>query len=99
MLMETEGDQWVYRRLPQIRGRVSTLGISSENGLPYLRPEIQLLFKARNKIEEKNQHDFELVLQHLSRESLQWLINSLSLQFRGGHEWIEKLRARVEPKM
>jgi hypothetical protein len=92
MLMETEGDQWIYRREPKIRGAIASIGSETEAGLPYLRPEIQLLYKAKPPIAEKDQCDFALAAPHLSEEARQWLLRALSMQFSQGHEWIDALR-------
>ncbi len=95
MLMETEGDEWIFRRLPAVRGLLSELGIMSESGICYLRPEIQLLYKARPEISEKDQSDFDLVLPLLTCTAQSWLLEKLSLQFPLGHRWIEQLRENL----
>jgi len=93
MLMETEGERWVYRRQPKIRGPLSALGAQTDKGLPYIHPEIQLLYKAKPETLENDEHDFDLVLPRLSRDPRQWLHDALSIQFPHGHEWIERLKA------
>jgi hypothetical protein len=95
MLMGTDNDHWVYRRQPEIRGAVSGLGLLSDDGIPYLRPEIQLLYKAKAVPDAKDRHDFELVVPQLERDSREWLLRALSLQFPRGHQWIDHLRRRV----
>ena len=92
MLMDTDGDEWVYRREPRVRGAVASLGAKTPDEIPYLRPEIQLLYKAKPETWEKDRHDFDCVVPLLNEEARQWLRNALSLQFEHGHEWIDQLR-------
>ena len=91
MLMDTEDDEWVYRRDPRVRGSISMLGTQTDGGIPYLRPEIQLLYKAKLQTREKDQHDFDRALPRLGQEARQWLLRALSLQFEQGHEWIDRM--------
>ncbi len=46
MLMEADSGRWVYRRLPNIGGRIADMGLVTDAGIPYLAPEIQLLYKS-----------------------------------------------------
>lgn len=96
MLMETDNSHWFYRREPKVRGLLHTLGKRTGEGIPYLSPEIQLLYKAkRSKTIEKDQHDFETVLPLLSAEACEWLIKSLSMEFPEGHEWIVRINKKL----
>jgi len=92
MLMQTEGDDWVYRRLPAIRGPIADLGLLTEEGISYLRPEIQLLHKGRQEYREKDLRDLLAVFPHLPADKQQWLLECLRRQFPRGHEWIDYLK-------
>jgi hypothetical protein len=92
MLMETEDDEWVYRRLPSIRGSIAALGMYTEEGIPYLAPEIQLLYKGRQGCRPKDLLDATTVIPHLRTEKRRWLLDCLRRQFPDGHEWIELLQ-------
>ena len=48
MLDEADGDTWVFRRLPTIRRSLAEGIRRTPDGIPYLAPEIQLLYKARH---------------------------------------------------
>jgi hypothetical protein len=61
LLAESEGDTWWYRRDPRIRLPLAAIGLRSPAGIPYLRPELALLFKSR-KPRERDEVDFEAVL-------------------------------------
>jgi hypothetical protein len=91
MLLEAEGDNWIYRREPRVRGPLSTLGKKTSGGLPYLSPELQLLYKAKKETLEKDERDFSIVLPLLNREAREWLVKSLSMQFPEGHEWLTRI--------
>jgi hypothetical protein len=41
-------DVWIYRRDPSLRVRWGDAVLRSEEGIPYLAPELQLLFKSKN---------------------------------------------------
>jgi hypothetical protein len=96
MLMETDGEEWVYRRLRSIRGPMGELGLRTDGGVPYLRPDIQLLYKAGSSLAKsdqgyraKNFRDLERVLPALSAEQVEWLSSRLKMQYPEGHEWLE----------
>lgn len=92
MLLDTDGDLWVFKRDPEIRGPLASLGRRTEAGVPYLSPEIQLLYKARPQPLEKDQSDFELAMPCLSRSTRTWLLRCLEKRFPNGHAWITRLR-------
>ncbi len=85
-------DQWVYRRNPEIK-KALDLAFKQRNDIPYLSPELVLLFKAtiRNgNIRNKDQKDFDYVLPYLDNEQKTWLRHALELE-NDTHPWIEKL--------
>ena len=43
---DEEGRRWIFGRDARIGGAVSELGLVSADGVPYLVPEVQLLYKA-----------------------------------------------------
>jgi hypothetical protein len=88
LLLEADGDEWVYRRCGSIRGPISGLGLTTPSGVPYLRPEIQLLFKGGGQLREKDTLDLLAVLPHLSPAAGVWLRNGLTAQFPDGHPWV-----------
>jgi len=95
MLLETARDEWVFRRDPSIGGSIASLGAKTASGVPYLRPEIQLLYKARPETAPKDQADFALVAPRLSIEARAWLLRALEKRFPAGHEWIVDLNSRT----
>ena len=96
MFMETEGDEWVYRRLCSIRGLIADLGLKTDDGIPYLRPEVQLLYKSGTG-RQKDSGDLACVLPHLGQQRASWLLQSLQTQYPQGHDWMEQVRAVARP--
>jgi hypothetical protein len=95
MLTEEEGDRWVYRRLRTIGGEIAGLGLTTDAGVPYLAPEIQLLYKSRTG-RARDALDFRNVLPHLPTARGEWLLDGLRRQYPEGHAWMAPLVARVE---
>jgi hypothetical protein len=58
LLDEADGETWVYRREPRIRRPMPTVVRRSSDGLPYLAPEIQLLYKSKGprEIRRRSRH-------------------------------------------
>jgi len=86
----SDGDTWICRREPAIRMKYEQLIEWTEDGIPYARPEIVLLFKAKHSAQAKNQADFAAVLPHLDRRRRGWLRDALS-RVHPGHAWLLEL--------
>jgi GrpB-like predicted nucleotidyltransferase (UPF0157 family) len=84
---------WKYRREPSIVRSLDKIGLSTESGIPYLAPELVLLFKSKNTSNQertKDQSDFENILPHLDAERRAWLRWAL-IATSPDHLWIEQL--------
>jgi hypothetical protein len=89
LLDEAAGDSWVFRRDRKISLPLSTLLRYDPSGIPYLAPEVQLLYKARAS-RPQDEADFALVAPSLDNVARDWLHRSL----RGispEHPWLSKL--------
>jgi hypothetical protein len=84
-----DGDVWVYRHDPRIRTPGSELVARTSDGIPYLRPEVALLFKARRP-RPKDAKDFAAVLPLLDVERRAWLAAALAL-VEPKHRWLDAL--------
>jgi hypothetical protein len=64
--------------------------LHTDDGIPYGRPEIVLLFKARHAAQEKNQDDFEATLPLIDERARARLSDWISL-VHPGHRWLRQL--------
>lgn len=88
ILMSTEGDRWVYKRDPTISLPLDRI-VWTKDGIPYLRPEIQLLHKGR-ALRPKDQQDFEAALPLLEHRECAWLREAL-MATQPNHVWLKDL--------
>ena len=88
MLEPGDTERWIFRRDESIWRRREEM-IDQRDGVPFLRPEGVLLYKAK-ALREKDQQDFRNVLPTLDGASRHWLATSLQV-IHPGHEWISVL--------
>jgi GrpB-like predicted nucleotidyltransferase (UPF0157 family) len=94
-LSDIDATLWHYRRAPAITQPSERIGLRSANAIPFLAPEIVLLFKSQNtsgRERLKDQGDFEQVELHLQPERRAWLLQAL-LATDPEHAWIQRLIA------
>jgi Aminoglycoside-2''-adenylyltransferase len=102
LFSETEGEEWWWRKNPQVRQPLSLLGRRSPLGVPYLSPEIVLLHKSRHIFEgsmfrENNQADFDDTIDALDPEGRTWLKSTLETWYPD-HPWLERLQSYSQQK-
>ena len=90
VLDRSHGEFWVFRRNARITQPLSRAIRRNADGIAYLAPEIQLLYKAR-ATRAQDQADFDQVVPHLDRAEKTWLRESL-LTMDPGHPWISILK-------
>lgn len=88
MLMDTADDRWVFRRDARIGGAIADLGLKRD-GIPYLTPEVQLLYKSKNRL-PKDEADLTTALPAMSPRQVAWLLEALQVH-DPGNPWIEHL--------
>ncbi|GAA4605377.1 hypothetical protein BJY16_005371 [Actinoplanes octamycinicus] len=86
-----DGDVWICRRDETIRFRYAEVIRRTAARIPYLRPELVLLFKAKNR-RPKDEADFAGVLPLLDRAQRETLAELLD-RVHPGHAWLAPLRA------
>jgi hypothetical protein len=104
-----DGDTWICRRDSSIRRPYSEVVRHDRGGLPFVSPEIVLLFKAKH-VRPKDVDDFEGPLPLLDREAHRWLIDALkrvhrilntlglpALQTELARNAAKKAKAPIEP--
>ena len=86
----SDGDTWICRRDATIRMPYEQLIERTDDGIPYGRPEVILLYKAKHADREKDQGDFADVLPRLGLERRRWLAAALEV-VHPGHAWLADL--------
>jgi hypothetical protein len=81
-------DTWVYRRDQRVRRPLAEL-VWWLDGIPYLVPEVQLLFKAKT-VRAKDERDFADAVPLLDDAQRQWLRDALQVA-HPGHQWLSRL--------
>ena len=89
-----DADRWTFRRDPRVQQPATSAVSRTADGIPYLRPEIVLLFKAK-ALRPKDELDFATVLPHLNSDRREWLRDALML-VNPGHAWVARL-SQTEP--
>jgi GNAT superfamily N-acetyltransferase len=84
-----DGDTWVCRRDERIRMPYERLIEHTADGIPHMRPEVVLLFKAKHE-RPKDDEDLSAVLPRLDGERRRWLLDALEL-VHPGHRWLSVL--------
>jgi hypothetical protein len=84
----SEGGTWIARRDESIRMPYEELIRFTTDRIPYARPEVTILFKAKHT-REKDDADFAAVLPRLGDAERRWLANALALVHPDG--WIAAL--------
>ncbi len=82
LIGEGNGSEWIYKRDPSVRRAWSDTVLYTPEGVPYLAPEIQLLFKSRSG-RPKDDNDAAAVIPALTADRRTWLANQLPAD----HEW------------
>lgn len=90
MLDESSGDDWVSRRDARIRRPIGKIGHRTDEGIPYLAPEIQLFYKGKG-VRPKDEADFRVIAPILTGDQRQWLRDALRLAYSVAHPWIKAL--------
>jgi Aminoglycoside-2''-adenylyltransferase len=83
------GGDWICRRRQEIRLPYDEVIERTANGIPYVRPEVALLFKAK-AARPKDEEDLNDVLPLLA-PSRRALLHSWIALVHPGHAWLERL--------
>ena len=90
-----DGPTWIYRRDPAIRLPYTGIILRTPNGIPYLAPELVLLFKARDP-RPKDRSDFAATLPLLT-DTQRGTLAGLLTRLDPGHPWLAALEPSPEP--
>ena len=84
-----DGDTWICRHDETIRLPYSEIIHHTSGGIPYLAPELVLLFKAKHA-RQKDQADFDETIPHLTPVQRRTLAGLLARAYPG-HRWLPNL--------
>ena len=89
LIEERRGDRWAYRRDDRIGTHWKDIGRVTPEGLAYIRPDIQLLYKSKEP-RGQDESDFITVLPRLDPAQRGFLAGALWL-IDPGHRWLQRL--------
>lgn len=87
---ERVGDRWVYRRHDRVGAHWKDIGRFTNDGIPYIRPDIQLLYKSTSP-RPADESDLLAVLPRLDpaqRATLYAFIGTTN----ASHRWLDRLK-------
>ena len=90
LVEERRGDRWVYRRDDRVGLHWMDIGLATTEGVRYIRPEIQLLYKSK-QARAQDQSDLITVLPRLDPAQRGFLAGALSL-VDADHRWLARLK-------
>ena len=83
---EAEDDRWLFRRNAAVSMSLGRMTRHSRTGIPYLCPEVVLLYKAKS-LRADDRADFRNVLPRLEPDAKAWLAQALEC-CHPQHEWL-----------
>lgn len=86
-----DGRTWISHRDDRVRRPWPEVVARTPDGIPYLRPEIVLFYKAKHR-RDKDEADFDRALPRLDPAGRHWLAGTLDL-VHPGHAWRDRLSA------
>jgi hypothetical protein len=89
VLAASDGHRWLYRRDQTVWRPLTEVGSGTSDGFPYLRPELVLLFKAKDT-RPKDEQDLEAAVPLMDEGARAWLRHALETA-HPGHPWIGRL--------
>jgi hypothetical protein len=81
-----DGDRWISRRNETLTRPYAEIVRRSSDRIPYLAPEVVLLFKAKHR-RAKDEADYAVLAPRLTRAERAWLNDALAM-VHPGHPWI-----------
>jgi hypothetical protein len=92
LLEQHNGGEWIYRRNGLVTCALDLIDATTVSGVPYLRPEVVLLYKSNRPQLERNAQDFETALPLLDAPSRAWLRSALRV-LDARHPWVPRITA------
>jgi hypothetical protein len=86
---ERRGRHWLFRRNLAITRPLAKVVVRPETALPFLAPEVVLLYKAKH-LRVVDERDFHAASESLDTERRVWLLRALQV-CHPGHPWSKRL--------
>jgi aminoglycoside-2''-adenylyltransferase len=88
-LERSERERWIYRRDERVGLSLADLGMRDALGIPYLTPEVVLLYKSKSP-RPRDDADLHHVLAHMRVAQRRWLADAIAT-IDPEHRWLEEL--------
>ncbi len=82
-----DGAQLLINQQAKLQRELSKAFLVKDD-IPYLAPEIALLYKASDADRAENQQDFQVTYPHLNSEQQAWFGHVLKALYPSGHPWL-----------
>jgi hypothetical protein len=92
MVDEADGETWYSRRDATVRKAVAELTARHDGMPPYLAPDVQLYYKAKD-VRAKDEQDLTMVLPTLTKRQRAWLAESVYRTYGAEHPWLPRLES------
>lgn len=91
LLNESREDKWWFRKNSSVTRPLNLIGLHSQTGIPFLCPEVVLLYKAISKQPmPKSEDDFDNVLEMLKEDQRDWLRRAIQ-SCNSKQAWLKRL--------
>jgi hypothetical protein len=91
LLNEADDDCFLFRRDRSLTRELARVFLRSPEGLPFLAPEVVLLYKSNNLSQPEADADFRTALPALDLDKCTWLRDALE-RTDPDHSWLELIR-------
>lgn len=89
VLLDVLENEWMFRRVPAVTLDLERVGRRTAADIPYLTPELALLFKAE-VMRRRDQVDFEAAVPLMDESSRRWLAEAIRAM-SPRHAWLSRL--------
>jgi len=95
LLAPARDDVWVFRRDDRVTRPLAAIGFTTDDGIPVVVPEVQLLFKAKEG-RPRDEADLASVLPELADDQRAWLADAIQL-VHPDHPWVATISGGTRP--
>jgi hypothetical protein len=88
-----KNNEFIYARNHDIRIKMDEAILMSGN-IPFLAPEVVLLYKSKYPFVQENQLDFENTIHKMNVDQLKWFKTSLENEYTKEHEWLNYIDSK-----